>query len=244
MAGYLDEDEVWKCPKHPSKRRKSGICPTCLRERLVTLCPECANLRPCTCCASLTAATATATSSSSSSSSSFSLFPSRWGSRREPAANSAAAGEVGSVASLIDSEPAFRRSRSLAIPFLRSRSRFVGASEFDRSNDKNKPPLLPPVSRSKISFWSVFKLKIKSDKSDSESSDDSGESSTKCKEFAVAPDDYSSMRRSRSVAIGVGAARAPAAKGKGWYFPSPIKAFRGSNKSAKVVQERSPLHRG
>ncbi|CAA0841858.1 Unknown protein [Striga hermonthica] len=48
MACY-PEEEVWKCPKHPSKRRRNGICPVCLRDRLVTLCPHCATARPCAC---------------------------------------------------------------------------------------------------------------------------------------------------------------------------------------------------
>ncbi|CAA0838095.1 Unknown protein [Striga hermonthica] len=50
MACY-PEEEVWKCPKHPSKRRRNGICPVCLRDRLATLCPICANVRPCNCAA-------------------------------------------------------------------------------------------------------------------------------------------------------------------------------------------------
>ncbi|VFQ97284.1 unnamed protein product [Cuscuta campestris] len=56
------KEEVWKCPKHPSKRRRNGVCPVCLKDRLVILCPDCANVRPCSC-----AAAAATTSSSSSS---------------------------------------------------------------------------------------------------------------------------------------------------------------------------------
>ncbi|RYR53304.1 hypothetical protein Ahy_A06g028325 [Arachis hypogaea] len=67
MALYLDEEEVWKCPKHPSKRRRSEICPICLGDQLVTLCPDCANMRPCSCYAN-------SSSSSSSFSSSFHRF--------------------------------------------------------------------------------------------------------------------------------------------------------------------------
>ncbi|PPD67291.1 hypothetical protein GOBAR_DD35838 [Gossypium barbadense] len=47
MAFYVDEEEVWKCPKHPSKRRRSGVCPFCLRDKLASLCPDCAHYRPC-----------------------------------------------------------------------------------------------------------------------------------------------------------------------------------------------------
>ncbi|KAM2691299.1 hypothetical protein EV2_005715 [Malus domestica] len=84
-AVYVDEEEVWKCAKHPSKHRKNGICLVCLRERLVILCPDCANVRPCGCCA---------TTSSSSSSSSCSRFPGGDGVR---------------VSKILESEPSFQR---------------------------------------------------------------------------------------------------------------------------------------
>ncbi|KAL9328493.1 hypothetical protein ACSQ67_003496 [Phaseolus vulgaris] len=140
MALYLDEEEVWKCAKHPSKRRRSGICPTCLRDRLVTLCPDCANVRPCSCYA-------TSSSSSSSSSSSFSRLHGGAGS----------VGGVGRVHNLIEQEPGLRRSRSMAIPFLRSRSRFSGGGDrgLDLDSAKDSPAL--NGSRSARSFWSMFK---------------------------------------------------------------------------------------
>ncbi|XP_021768199.1 uncharacterized protein LOC110732553 [Chenopodium quinoa] len=96
MAFYAEEDEVWKCSLHPSKRRRTGVCPSCLKERLSALCPDCANVRPCSCYAT--------TSSSSSASSSFSLHFT----------------DGGRISNLIDGEPAFRRSRSSAFPFFRS----------------------------------------------------------------------------------------------------------------------------
>ena len=229
----MEEEEVWKCPKHPSKRRRSGICPTCLRDRLGTLCPDCANVRPCTCSAS-------STSSSSSSSSSFLL---RFSSTRESSSASAAAaaaglGEVGRLSNLIDSEPSFRRSRSVAIPFLRSR--FV-----DRhAGGDGKPPIDNSISRSRASVWSVFKTR-KSKKVEEE--EEEGEK----KEDEIIDDDSkrTMMMRSKSVAIplisgdGGGGGDVKSSKGKGWYFPSPIKVFRQS-KASKVVQERSPLYRG
>ncbi|XP_073025241.1 uncharacterized protein [Primulina eburnea] len=96
MALYLiEEEEAWKCPKHPSKKRRSGVCPACLRHRLGVLCPNCANSRPCS-CPSNTA------SASSSSSSPFSFFSGAYFSS--------------------DGEPSLRRSRSVGIPFLRSGS--------------------------------------------------------------------------------------------------------------------------
>ncbi|XP_009605885.1 uncharacterized protein [Nicotiana tomentosiformis] len=48
MAYYIEE-EIWKCPKHPSKKRRPGVCSICLRNRLSKLCPHCANMRPCSC---------------------------------------------------------------------------------------------------------------------------------------------------------------------------------------------------
>lgn len=215
MAFYVDEAEVWKCPKHPSKRRRSGICPVCLRDRLSSLCPECANARPCACCAN-----APTTSSSSSSSSSFSRF------------SSDGVGAVGRVSNLIESEPAFRRSRSLAIPFLRSRSRFVGGD-----NEQKEP--LPPsaANKSKASqFWSVFRSQ-KSKKVETNEEEDEDVRARR-----------TMMMRSRSVAVSVTSDSGSVvgdkrAKGRGWYFPSPMKALRQS-KIAKVVQERPPLYRG
>ncbi|XP_024995447.1 uncharacterized protein LOC112528657 [Cynara cardunculus var. scolymus] len=238
MAFYLDEEEVWKCPNHPSKRRRTGICPTCLRERLVTLCPECANTRPCACCP----APIDSTSSSSSSSSSFSRFQfSRGGSLRDGFLSSAAAGEVGRVSNLIESEPAFRKSRSLAIPFLRSRSKYAGADR-DRQFVKEDKKPLPRVSRSKINFWSVFRVS-KTKKCDVHG--DGLEEDSNKSDISAATDDYSRMMRSRSVAVGAGESfSSVAAKRRGWYFPSPMKAFRQSKTSKVQLHERSPMHRG
>ncbi|KAL8201080.1 hypothetical protein R6Q57_012419 [Mikania cordata] len=234
MALYADEEEVWKCPKHPIKRRRTGICPTCLRERLVTLCPECANARPCSCCPP------DSTSTSSSSSSSFSLFQySRAGSRRRDGfiPSYAAAGEVGRVLTLIESEPAFRKSRSLSIPFLRSKSKHAGGG-FDREFVEVDQKPLPRVSRSKINFWSVFKMS-KSKRCDLHD-DESNKS-----DISGATGDYSTMMRSRSVAVGAGDRFSPAtAKRRGWYFPSPMKVFRQSKTSKLQIHERSPMHRG
>ncbi|XP_028802830.1 uncharacterized protein LOC114758007 [Neltuma alba] len=227
MALFLDEDEVWKCSKHPSKRRRSGICPLCLRERLLALCPECGNLRPCSCCA-------TSCSSSSSSSSSFSRF----------SVHATGVGAIGRVHSLMDNEPGLRRSRSMAIPFLRSRSRFSGSDRgFDPDSTDESPAL--NRSRSTRSFWSMFKPH-KKDRS--EVPEDQGRRKVLAGESvgdANMRTATTMMMRSRSVAVSDsgGRERRPSAKGKGWFFPSPIKAFRQS-KASKVNQERSPLYRG
>lgn len=232
MALCLDEDEVWKCTKHPSKRRRRGICPICLRERLLALCPECANVRPCSCCAT--------SSSSSSSSSSFSRFS------FSVSGAGAGVGAVGRVHNLIENEPSLRRSRSMAIPFLRSRSRFSGG---DRDFDPDSTEESPALNRSKStrSFWSMFKSQ-KSNRSGVQEDRDS-------KKVLVGRDAVgdasrrttatTTMMRSRSVAVSGSGGRElrPPAKGRGWFFPSPIKAFRQS-KASKVNQERSPLYRG
>ncbi|KAG6596728.1 hypothetical protein SDJN03_09908, partial [Cucurbita argyrosperma subsp. sororia] len=230
MAFYGDEDDVWKCPKHPSKRRRIGICPLCLRDRLLTLCPDCANVRPCNCCVTTTTTT---TSSSSSSSSSFSRFSS---------ADVASLGSVGRLSNLIDGEPAFRRSRSLAaIPFLRSRSRLVSDSE-DCSSSGN--------SARASSFWSIFRSRSKRSGHDSGRTETAAEIEFRRREKEVAEVEEAMRRtlmiRSRSVVVSDSSGRfvRPPVKAKTWYFPSPIKAFRQSKISKAVLTERSPLHRG
>ncbi|KNA13412.1 hypothetical protein SOVF_117320 [Spinacia oleracea] len=188
MAFYAEEDEVWKCSLHPSKRRRTGVCSSCLKERLAALCPDCANVRPCSCYAT--------TSSSSSASSSFSLHFS----------------DVGRISKLIDGEPAFRRSRSSAFPFFRS-------ARYSTADDKPAPEKL--TGKESSSFWSMiwWQKKPRKEKMEAE------------------------MRRSRSVAVAGNDVRG--SKGKGWYFPSPMKVFRQTySKTPKVVHERSPLHRG
>lgn len=86
MAG-----DEWRCRKHPAPPC-GGVCPYCLRDRLLRLCPECAHARPCPCAAS--------SSSPSSSSSS---------------AASGSAAVVGRVYSLIERERRMGlRSRSVA----------------------------------------------------------------------------------------------------------------------------------
>ncbi|KAL1315744.1 uncharacterized protein LOC107487197 [Arachis duranensis] len=221
MALYLDEEEVWKCPKHPSKRRRSGICPICLRDRLVTLCPDCANVRPCSCCA-------TSSSSSSSSSSSFHRF-----------SVTGDASTVGRVYNLIEREPSLRRSRSLAIPFLRSRSRFSGADS-DLDGARDSPAM--NGSRSARSFWSLFRSHKNYREHESEAT--AALAVGDC-DGGIDASRKTMMQKSRSVAAAPSGDRElrPRSKGKGWFFPSPMKAFRQS-KVSKVVQERSPLYRG
>ncbi|CAL5030323.1 unnamed protein product [Urochloa decumbens] len=73
-----------RCRRHPPVPG-GGVCPHCLRDRLLRLCPECACARPCACsCAS------------------------------SPSSSSSGAAEVGRVHSLIDRERRVARSRSVA----------------------------------------------------------------------------------------------------------------------------------
>ncbi|KAM0934139.1 putative protein OCTOPUS [Dioscorea sansibarensis] len=105
----LPEEEIWRCRKHPAMTAY-GVCPFCLRDRLRLLCPDCAQARPCACAAP---------SISSSSSSSFSSFSSVDLVRSSSVSG---VGVVGRVSNLIESEPAFRRSRSVAVPLVRRRA--------------------------------------------------------------------------------------------------------------------------
>lgn len=77
--------DEWRCRKHPVARSGGGVCPHCLRDRLLRLCPNCAHVRPCPCtCAS-------------------------------PSSSSSASGEaVGRVHTLIEREHRIARSRSVA----------------------------------------------------------------------------------------------------------------------------------
>ncbi|KAJ6705960.1 hypothetical protein OIU79_010591 [Salix purpurea] len=221
MALYVDEEEIWKCPKHPFKRRRTGICHVCLRERLSSLCPDCANPRPCACYA--TAAFSSSGSSSLSSSS-------------HRLSSAAGVGSVGRVSNLIDREPAFRRSRSLAVPFLRSKP------SADQNYNSHK---------TLSSFWSLFKGGH-GNRSTAEGVDrrhvvilkEEDESARKVNEDQ---ERRKMMRKSRSVAVtsdsrGSDVMRPTSKGGKGW-FPSPIKIFKQSFSRGILVNERSFLYR-
>ena len=43
--------DEWRCRRHPPLPG-GGVCPHCLRDRLLRLCPECACVRPCACSSS------------------------------------------------------------------------------------------------------------------------------------------------------------------------------------------------
>ncbi|KAL0913380.1 hypothetical protein M5K25_016838 [Dendrobium thyrsiflorum] len=191
-AYLFDEERLWKCQKHPLKNRH-GVCPNCLRDRLLLLCPDCAHLRPCACLPS----------SSSSFSSISSLDPPR-----------SSFGAVGRIGSLIDGEPAFRRSRSAAFTFIRPRSEVADEEVRLRV-------------RRWAAFWPFSKAAIR--RVDEVMAPEkfvrsSSVAVTSCQDF-------------RGGQRGEGRN-----KGWNWLFPSPTKVFR-HRKSAKVVQERSPFYR-
>ncbi|KAL6838891.1 hypothetical protein ACP4OV_031327 [Aristida adscensionis] len=85
MAG-----DEWRCRRHPAVPG-GGVCPHCLRDRLLRLCPDCAFPRPCAC-----PSPSSASSPSSSSS-------------------AASVGALGRVQSLIDRDRRVARSRSVAV---------------------------------------------------------------------------------------------------------------------------------
>ncbi|XP_058086202.1 uncharacterized protein LOC131233496 [Magnolia sinica] len=205
---FLDEveEEYGKCRKHPSQSR-IGVCPICLKNRLILLCPHCANVRPCVCYHSPDFPS-TSTSSSSSLSS-----------------TDAVIGAVGRMSFLIDSEPAFRRTRSAAFPFLRQKS----GGKID--GFRRHPPETRSWSSSFASLLSFLRVEKKKKKADEEKT-------TTVKQ----------LRRSRSVGFSCYSdsdeisGRDARLRGWGW-LPSPIKVFR-QPKTSKVLQERSPLCRG
>jgi hypothetical protein len=87
VAVAVGGGDLWQCRKHPVPRSGGGVCPCCLRDRLLRLCPNCAHARPCTCASSCAS----------------------------PSSSSSASGEaVGRVHSLIEREHRVARSRSVA----------------------------------------------------------------------------------------------------------------------------------
>ncbi|OQU82229.1 uncharacterized protein LOC8071083 [Sorghum bicolor] len=75
----------WRCRRHPPLTLPGGgVCPHCLRDRLLRLCPDCACPRPCACSPS------------------------------SPSSSSSGASAIGRVHSLIEREHRVARSRSVA----------------------------------------------------------------------------------------------------------------------------------
>ncbi|KAL5973864.1 hypothetical protein ACLOJK_030522 [Asimina triloba] len=210
MDLYFEEEESWKCRKHPSQPR-NGICPTCLRDRLLLLCPECATVRPCACYRHPPEFPSSTSPSSSSSKSSSAAVPVGM------ATGSASVGDVGRVSCLIDNEPPFRRSRSSALHFLRSRSA------------RGSEPLQSPHPAN--SGRSLFRWLSRAEKP---------------KRKPEAPKEMP-RSRSIGIGCYSDSRDVPGGdawlKVWGWHFPSPIKVFR-QPRTAKLVHERSPLYRG
>ncbi|URD85766.1 hypothetical protein MUK42_27477 [Musa troglodytarum] len=203
----MGEDEIgWKCWKHPSQPRY-GVCPACLRDRLLRLCPGCANVRPCRCFPS-----------SSSSSSSFSSISSTELARSSgQGGDGAGIGAVGPVSRLIESEPAFRRSRSVGFQFISSRSA--------ASSVRDVAPLPRPGGGKRSALLRAF-LRVPGREEPADGK--------LCRSRSVV----------RSQDAGGGEDDGGRGKGRRWHFPSPIKAFLHRKSTTKVVQERSPLWRG
>ncbi|KAL8150549.1 hypothetical protein V2J09_020357 [Rumex salicifolius] len=218
MAFYADEDDVWKCLNHPSRRRRIGVCAPCLREKLSVLCPDCAMLRPCACCSE----------ASSSSSSSHSMISFLGDAAFNRSASGSGVGSVGRVSNFIDTEPSFRRSRSVALPIFKS-LRFSGTGSDDRSDS----------GKSKSRFWMFFwPRRLKRDKIPA----DEKEETVDLKIRAIARSKSVAASNTTFFAGGV-VPEARSVKSKGWYFPSPMKVFRQSKPTVKIIHERSPLNR-
>ncbi|GMJ15099.1 hypothetical protein like AT1G32690 [Hibiscus trionum] len=213
MAFYVDEDDVWKCPKHPSKRRRTGICPFCLREKLASLCPDCAHARPCAC-------------SAASCSSSFYRFSTA---AAEDTSGIRSFGS-GGVSDPVAREPTFRRSRSLVIPFLHSKPERLSEKN-DLAGNKSRTP----------SFWSMFKASNKCKRHESEDRQREAEKAKVAAEVERARMMTRSRSVLVTSHSGIGVSKLSAStKAKSWYFPSPMKVFRQTR--GLVFQERSPLH--
>ncbi|CAH8320318.1 unnamed protein product [Eruca vesicaria subsp. sativa] len=133
----MGEDGFSQCPKHYSKRGFVGVCPFCLHERLSSLCPDCANDVPCSCSSR---AAVCFSPSSSSSSSSFSLFGG------DITFSFSGTRSVSQVASLIECEPMFRRSKSMAVP-IKPDTVVDSGSDFELGRGR---------SRKTLSFWRML----------------------------------------------------------------------------------------
>lgn len=214
-----------RCRRHPSPPLH-GVCPACLRERLSLLCPDCASPRlSCSCHPSSSTSTSTSTSSSGAAAAAAAASSS---------SDHAAVGTVAPMSYFIGAEPSLRRSRSAAVAFLRTRP------SDDRRPAPAPAPAPPGGKRRRLSiskllhFW-VFRR---------DKSKGGGEP-----ERVEAKGNVERLFRSRSVGASCRPPEPPSAaaggggKGRGWYFPSPIKAFRQS-KADKILQQRSPLCRG
>lgn len=262
MAYSYVEEEAWKCPKHPSKKRRTttGVCSICLRDRLSKLCPHCANVRPCSsnCAAGKISGGEPAFCRSKSVGIPFlKLRNDNSGDRRnqpeseksnKTTSSSSSSGNIiggGSQQVLCRSksvgirflkernvssgdrrhtpeseksnkttiigggEPAFCRSKSVGIPFLQSRN--------VNSGDRRKLPESEKSNKT-ASFWWIFRRRGKENEMES-----------------------MTMMRSRSVNVemtsvpgGNDVIYSPG-KLKGWYLVSPMKVFRQSSRTPKLV---------
>ncbi|KAF3660968.1 hypothetical protein FXO37_13135 [Capsicum annuum] len=147
MAYYIEE-EAWKCPKHPSKKRRitTGVCSICLIDRLSQLCPYCANVRPCSlnCAAAAVGGGETVLSRSKSVGIPFlKLRNISSGGRRKMTETSLA-----SYSGKVDrgGEPEFCRSKTVGIPFLKSKNVNSGDRRNQLESEKSNRTTSPSSS--------------------------------------------------------------------------------------------------
>ncbi|XP_031501810.1 uncharacterized protein LOC116265376 [Nymphaea colorata] len=224
-----------RCRKHPFQTL-TGVCPFCLSHRLRLLCPDCAAVRPCKCSSS--SATSSEIPSTSSSSSSFS-------SSLERPKHQAAGGRVGSVGRislLIDSEPAFNRSKSARdapLPHLRSKSRASTLCPEEPSSN-------PPESRRRWSLWSFLVPEKQKKQTNPVPEKSIAAKLPRSRSVGVSYFADSSHFSNNPIAVaprksvGAVAGGGERPKGWGWSFASPIRVFRQN----KAVNGRTPLCRG
>uniref|UniRef100_A0ACD5ZHT6 Uncharacterized protein n=1 Tax=Avena sativa TaxID=4498 RepID=A0ACD5ZHT6_AVESA len=135
VAGGGGGDE-WRCRKHPAARSGGGVCPYCLRDRLLRLCPNCARVRPCPCtCAASPSSSSSASGDAVGRVHSLIEREHRIARSRSVAASSSAA--MASVAASVSGVGGRRKSRVWGwTPFWRASAKEVGAADVDEEEDR------------------------------------------------------------------------------------------------------------
>ncbi|KAG1362041.1 hypothetical protein COCNU_10G002600 [Cocos nucifera] len=202
---WEEEEWGWRCRKHPSQPRY-GVCPACLRDRLLLLCPDCANVRPCGC---------SPLSSSSSLSSVSSLSSFSYAGLARSGSCGAGIGAVGRVSNLIESEPAFRRSIPTGFQLLRSRSVAAGVGEPGVAGS--------PQYRGGRGWGAYWPFSTRKGAGEDQEGKPPVVKLSKSRSVGVVAYPDSGGGRGK-------------AKGWGWHFPSPMKAFRHRKSTKVVKQ--------
>ncbi|WOL06993.1 hypothetical protein Cni_G15728 [Canna indica] len=204
------EEAVWKCWKHYAQPGY-GVCAACLRDRLLRLCPDCGNVRPCACFRF----------SSPSSRSFSSLSPAEAARSGGGGRGGEGIGSMGPMSRLIESDLALRRSRSAGFPLFRSTSVASAASHVC---DVAQPARLPRGGgKGLASFWTMPWAPRKREP---------GEAKLyKSMSMATWRSSETGRRGEEGRKKGVWS----------WRIPSPMKALRHLMSTTKAWDERSRL---